>query len=629
MALWAQFSNRWFLLGAACLQNGLTTGLLFGFAALHPVFEQMRDDDTPLIDTGYIFTLAATVNQLAPLFIAGPILDAFGPRVCSCVCTCLVGAGFLVFGVSRSLPGHSMSYLLPSMLLIGIGGPGCQSCLFHTANLFQARGMALNAITAFIGLSFVIFETLASLTFSYGISLQRAFLLYSALPFACAVVSGLTMNDVPFDSSCVADSHSPKVQMSPASFAANLAAFDAHITGADVTHSKLCAERPRSIRSAPAPGRQSGRDISLGSAKPMVFIRRKKTMAKPLRYWSGDGDLHEALLSNDNTSVRDRFPIQHRPSQDKQNGDDNAELIGASLFTQLRSSAFVELTIIFAMSSFFFNMFLGSMQDEAKAVLLASSTLQADVSAVATSQVSTYFTFAPLSGFLNPVLGHFIDQYGFLPTLIMTLLSGMVHAFALWQGAFFVAAAVFSLFQACFFSYMYSYLAFEFGFQYYGLLAGIIQGVASIATLTLRPCLRGVALVHGWRRVQMIQVASFAVLGLLLCCKRLVVWLAKVRRQQSPSPAESLKDLETGAAVRVCQSERIKRHRPPALTSLKGRSFSQGDLHHLELDSPCRRRVGLFPYADDILVIDGAYAHHSQAAYQVSSLDDRMPFQVA
>ena len=85
-----------------------------------------------------VFTLAATANMMAPLLLAGPLLDICGPRACSCVCTGLVGLGFLLFGASPTLPGTSSKYLLPSMLLIGTGGPGCQMCLFHCASACEA-----------------------------------------------------------------------------------------------------------------------------------------------------------------------------------------------------------------------------------------------------------------------------------------------------------------------------------------------------------------------------------------------------------------------------------------------------------------------------------------------------------
>ena len=194
-----RLSSKWLLLLSACVQNASCTGLLFGFAALRPLLLSL--DGSCDASVSRAFTLAVTVNMLAPLLLAGPLLDVCGPRACSCACTGLVGAGFLLFGLSPSLPGGAgAAYVLPSMLLIGAGGPGCQLCLFHTANLFAARGMVMNLITASIGASFVTFELLARLSSpAEEVSLQRAFLGYSLLPLACTCVSAVTMPDSPFD----------------------------------------------------------------------------------------------------------------------------------------------------------------------------------------------------------------------------------------------------------------------------------------------------------------------------------------------------------------------------------------------------------------------------------------------
>lgn len=471
-----------------------------------------------------------------------------------------------------------MSYLLPAMLLIGIGGPGCQACLFHTANLFHARGTALNSITASIGVSFSIFEVLTRLTTSFDIPLQSAFLMYCSLPFACTAFSAFTMSDVPF---------------SPASsqeaFASNLTAFDAHMA---------CAEVIESAPSQAPARRQQVRTISLGAARPIAFIQRKKTVPQELRSHQIPGALQTPLLRKRSSSVQLRFP-----SRLQQDIEENDELIGAPFLKQLRSGAFAELTLIFAISALFYNSFLGNMQDEAKATLSASSTLYPHLSWSAASCVSTYLRVSPLSGLLNPLLGYCIDQHGFQPMLIVTLLSGALHPLALRCGAFFVGAALFSLFQGCFFSYLYSYLAFKFGFEYYGLLAGIIQSVASVATFALQPALRDIAGLHGWPCVQLIQLTAFGLLSVLLVSLRLHWALVSRRRRR-----------EGGHLSMHCfDSPPLSVHASPGVLST--RSYSDGDLHNSPFDNAHRRRSDLFPHTDDILICDGALPQYSRAAY--------------
>eukprot|EP00928_Gymnodinium_smaydae_P009675 TRINITY_DN13621_c0_g3_i1.p1 TRINITY_DN13621_c0_g3~~TRINITY_DN13621_c0_g3_i1.p1 ORF type:complete len:553 (+),score=25.72 TRINITY_DN13621_c0_g3_i1:191-1660(+) len=482
------------------------------------------------------------------------------------------------------------------MVLIGIGGPGCQSCLFHTANLFESRGTALNVITAFIGPSFVIFEVLAFLCRSYGLSLEQAFLYYSGVPFAFMIVSFLIMVDEPYSGIVALEESQP----CDASFVNNLAAFEQHMASSEVAEASLHNDHQ---------GKSNTRVISLGAARPIAFIRRKKVDHRHLR--SGSMDLlNEPLIEDGCVSIRERFPAYHSSlmsskvdlsgfpdNKDFALLDSEEDLIGASLWDQLFSSTFAELTLFFAMTSLFYNLFLGSMQDIAKATLLESSSKSA---AVATSYVSTYLTLSPMSGLLNPLIGYCIDTYGFHPILTLVLTAGVMHALALHLNSFFVGAGAFSLYSVGFFSYMYSYLAFKFGFDYYGLLAGIIQFVGSITTLTMQPYLRTVAATDGWPCVERIQLVSLGLLWLLLITRRVTrklrMWCRR-RRQ-------------------TCDATLISSPRSP-LSNM--RSYSDGDVHQAPVDQPCRRRSELFPNTDDILLIDGALAEHSCAAYQLSS----------
>merc|ERR1711953_709770 len=143
-----------------------------------------------------------------------------------------------------------------------------------------------------------------------------------------------------------------------------------------------------------------------------------------------------------------------------------------------------------------------------------------------------YFKLSPLSGLLNPLLGYWIDRYGFGPMLMILLLSGSMHALLLWHGAFFLSVVLFSVLSTSCFSYMFSYLAFTFGFEYYGLLAGVVQFVASVATLTLQPRLRQIGSMYGWPCVQILEAVSFALLGLLLVSRRLLQWVLAWRRRR-------------------------------------------------------------------------------------------------
>jgi len=571
-----------------------------------------------------VFTLAMTTNLLAPLLLAGPLLDGFGPRACSCVSSCIIGLGFLLFGVSAELPGGSYAYLLPAMILIGMGGPGCQCSLFHTANLFQARGMALNFITAFIGPSFVIFELLVELSSRFSIPLQRAFLFYSILPFACTMVSAIIMSDLPYESVKLDKDEFSKSSLD--GFASNLAAFDT-----DVALTVVADTRPK-----PKCQTASARLISLGAARPMVFIRRKKIKTKGLRRPQeahsprstksskspvpqrrseprSPGFLEPLLPTPANSppdspaqpgpSVRDRFPAIFRQSKDTSERDPQSgkqttdvDLIEASFPKQVTSIAFAELTLLFATCNFFCNAFLANMHEEAEEALLRSMQ-PSDASRLAAAYVATYFKLSPIGGLLNPLLGYCIDRSGFLPILVLLLSVGALNALAMWLGYFFVSAAVFSVFSTCMFSYTYSYLAFEFGFEYYGLLAGIVQSVAALSMLTLEPRFHAAALRYGWSSLELLQVTVFVALGFLLLGRRLWRHLLEANAMSASSLQHDCKDSR----------------------DITERSYSDGDMHTLPVDTVCRRRADLFPVVDDILVVDGAYPHVSTNAYQMEN----------
>merc|ERR1719329_738081 len=188
-----------------------------------------------------------------------------------------------------------------------------------------------------------------------------------------------------------------------------LAMFDAHYAGAP--ERKLSTSAVGQVRAA-----------AIGSARPFAFIKRKKTTYKQLRLI--DEELQETLNKN---SVVQGGPPSFRDSK---------------LCKQVFSVPFFELTLTFAISSCFANVFLGNMQAEAVSSLLIGSDSNAGVgvSQLAAGSVSMYFRLAPLSGMFNPMLGMCIDRFGLGPMLGIMLLSGALHALSLWLGAFYVGA---------------------------------------------------------------------------------------------------------------------------------------------------------------------------------------------
>merc|ERR1712183_1018670 len=127
--------------------------------------------------------------------------------------------------------------------------------------------------------------------------------------------------------------------------------------------------------------------------------------------------------------------------------------------------------------------------------------------------------------------------------------------------------------------------------------AGILQSVASVATLFLQPCFRNAALVHGWPFIELLQILAIGAFGVFLAGSSWLRWIVQWRKRRR-------------------HAEAIQRCFESPRSDGMSRSFSDGDLHTTPTDQPCRRRSELFPSVDDILIVDGAYPDVSIRAYQ-------------
>jgi len=164
------------------------------------------------------------------------------------------------------------------------------------------------------------------------------------------------------------------------------------------------------------------------------------------------------------------------------------------------------------------------------------------------------------------------------------------------------------------FAYMYSALAFQFGFEYYGLLAGVVQLFASLATLFLQPLISSSASVHGWKAIQLFEIVAFVALSGLLLLVRLL----------RKAPWHSPSDKSSSISLQIEDGDGPVAIDDASLLSPQ-RSFSLGDVHSHAIDSTNRRRPNLFPTTDDILLIDGAHARYSADNYEIGKADEATP----
>jgi hypothetical protein len=135
----ASYGTRIALVFFGMGQITLAAGLIVGWAGIAGSMLASSPEQggagLTLDATTQLYGLAAAVNYLSPLAL-GMILDSFGPRACSAFSNATVAAGCFVFALASARP--TIVYAL-GLSLIAFGGPGVQTSLLHTGNLFPSR----------------------------------------------------------------------------------------------------------------------------------------------------------------------------------------------------------------------------------------------------------------------------------------------------------------------------------------------------------------------------------------------------------------------------------------------------------------------------------------------------------
>jgi hypothetical protein len=193
MALLPHIPSRYRILLLACIQQFATSGIIFGWPAFQRIVGVIPDLDDDFF-MSQVFVIASTLNMLSPLLLSGPLLDRCGPRTCSSLSLVLVFAGFFTFGINQS-----RTALTVSISLIAVGGPGCQSSLFHISNLFpEYKNTSITCIAAFFSLSYTVFLILASIQTALALSISALFLGYSFLIAILFCLSVVCYPDMPY-----------------------------------------------------------------------------------------------------------------------------------------------------------------------------------------------------------------------------------------------------------------------------------------------------------------------------------------------------------------------------------------------------------------------------------------------
>lgn len=143
-------------------QNALSGGLIFGWASIDQSILSASHEDggagLHLDQSTKIFTWATSISMVAAL-VLGAVLDYSGPRLASMAACLTIALGFFIFAFSESMSGFAIG-----TILIGFGGPGIGNCIIHLAQLFpRNENLAMSCLSGSIAFSFSIFAIFDSL----------------------------------------------------------------------------------------------------------------------------------------------------------------------------------------------------------------------------------------------------------------------------------------------------------------------------------------------------------------------------------------------------------------------------------------------------------------------------------
>lgn len=197
----------------------------------------------------------------------------------------------------------------------------------------------------------------------------------------------------------------------------------------------------------------------------------------------------------------------------------NLDPLVTSLGQQLTSLAFIRLNIFFIICSFWANFYIGT-----------AVTQLGDLGIVPEADTSHYgdlLTLFMTGGVVViPVVGWMMDVWGFPVTMFVTILFSIFWAslLCLLDAKYLIASFVcYALFRTFLFTFLFSYMADRLGFQFFGILVGIlflISGVVGLLQYPLSEWADGSCITdsqdgcsHGqWDKVNHIMLVSFCLL---------------------------------------------------------------------------------------------------------------------
>lgn len=464
-------------LGVAMIQNMSMGGILFGWASISGtlLIAQTHEGGSGL-DRDYVhlmFVVASFFSFMGPLLL-GIVLDYYGPRVCSILSISLIGMGCVLFSISDV---ESAPFFMPAICLIAFGGPGVQSAIIHLSNLFPTKKATATAmLTGCFSLSFVVFVVFDYLWQVGEWTLKELFMGLCIICLLNIVASMLLWPDTPY------------------SFEEQIIEEQEEGTGLEDKNMEL---------------------VHIGKIRfPSVFVHHSKSKG----YNGSNAGQTTTLLgqtTDENTNANSNSKSNSN-SNGNNNGNSNGnsngnnsgkksgsfirrslpgssdnlselaimDLKNATLMEQAYSPEYIYLTVLFVVHTFWMNFYLGVFDVEL-------GDRQAHLSADEKHIYANQFTVIITCGVVGiPVLGYMMDSFGFPASSLITIIFGMLWSLLLTSGVescLITSFVFYALYRACFFTFVFAYLADTLGFKYFGVLAGVMFVLGGVLGLISYP----------------------------------------------------------------------------------------------------------------------------------------------
>lgn len=488
--------RRVFLAVFACAQNALIGGIVFGWASIDRTMLKATENeggaDLAPSQTTQLFTYASSTSMLSTLFL-GPLLDAYGPRICLMVSQTLVLIGCACF--SRA---EYFWQFIVGVFLMAFGGPGMGISIIHVANLFaKNQFLAVSCLSGSVTLSFTILAVLNAIWEAYQTSFRALFGGYCVIIMASMVGTLICSPDDPYelDESSGDDADLDEEEYHPS---LEREYIEATIQTYGHHHKDHFLLTDESLNGNLRIGDIKHADDETTQEE---FERRRRLFLKRHSFFQSE----KALQSGDEAVAR----LVSWKDQ--------------SFYVQVTSPTFTRAIVVFVATSFLANFTIASLTTELE-------DLSGRFTPLEQHSLSQQFTWLLSLGMFYAVLvGWLMDNIGLEICTLLTLLLGQVSTLLMLIAGFFmsklddyttmiVGFCLYSLFRQFLFPVFLAYITARLGFKYFGILSGIgfaLSGMAQWFMATLVQFVHHSGDSRWWMGFHIFQISILAVLMII------------------------------------------------------------------------------------------------------------------